>query len=220
MNWTTMVAPPVARGYHRWTRGLRALAQCGAACAATAVLAGGSLSAQTNNRDVPVPIRLRVADDVRVGQAAPQVVLPYATRDGIGPAAQPFDLRKELGLVVVLAFYPGDFTPGCAAEWRTLRDRAETLFGPDVVVAGISADSLDSHIRFAQELDLPFKLLSDPKLSVARNFGVADGDRARRAVVVVGRNGVVRYFDPAFAALDPQSYSQLGAAVQAARKER
>ena len=89
-----------------------------------------------------------------------------------------------------------------------------------MVVAGISADSLDSHIRFARELDLPFKLLSDPSLSVARNYGVADGDRARRAVVVVGRNGVVRYFDPAFAALDPQSYSQLGAAVQAARKER
>ena len=124
------------------------------------VLAVLPAAAQSNNREVPMPIRLRVADDVRVGQAAPQVVLPYATRDGIGPAAQPFDLRKELGLVVVLAFYPGDFTPGCAAEWRTLRDRAETLFGPDVVVAGISADSLDSHIRFARELDLPFKLLS------------------------------------------------------------
>ena len=192
----------------------------GAACSTVALLTAAPMAAQTNNRDVPVPVRLRVADDVRVGQAAPQVVLPYATRDGVGPAAQPFDLRKELGLVVVLAFYPGDFTPGCAAEWRTLRDRAATLFGPDVVVAGISADSLDSHIRFARELDLPFKLLSDPKLAVARNFGVVDGDRARRAVVVVGRDGVVRYFDPAFAALDPQSYSQLGAAVQAARKER
>ena len=192
----------------------------GAACGTVALLMAAPMAAQANNRDVPVPVRLRVADDVRVGQAAPQVVLPYATRDGVGPAAQPFDLRKELGLVVVLAFYPGDFTPGCAAEWRTLRDRAATLFGPDVVVAGISADSLDSHIRFARELDLPFKLLSDPKLAVARNFGVADGDRARRAVVVVGRDGVVRYFDPAFAALDPQSYSQLGAAVQAARKER
>ena len=187
--------------------------------AALAVLAA-PLGAQTSNHDVPVPIRLRVADDVRVGQAAPQIVLPYATRDGVGPAAQPFDLRKELGLVVVLAFYPGDFTPGCAAEWRTLREQSATLFGPDVVVAGISADSLDSHIRFARELDLPFKLLSDPRLTVARNYGVADGDRSRRAVVVVGRNGVVRYFDPAFAALDPQSYSQLGAAVQAARKER
>lgn len=177
------------------------------------------MAAQTDS-SAPVSVRLRVAEDVRVGRPAPQVVLPYATRDGVGPAAQPFDLRKELGLVVVLAFYPGDFTAGCTAQWRTLRDRAAELFGPDVVVAGISADSLDSHIRFARELDLPFKLLSDSRLTVARNYGVADGDRTRRAVVVVGRDGVVRYFDPAFAALDPQSYSQLGAAVQAARKER
>lgn len=164
----------------------------------------------------PISMRLRVAEDVRVGRQAPQVVLPYATRAGAGPAAQPFDLRKELGYVVVLAFYPGDFTPGCLAEWRAFRDRAESLFGPDVVVAGISADSLASHIRFAQELDLPFKLLSDVQLNVARNYGVADGRRARRAVVVVGRDGIVRYFDPAFAALDPQSYTQLGNAVQTA----
>lgn len=168
----------------------------------------------------PISVRLSVQEEVRVGRAAPAVVLPYATRDGVGPAGQPFDLRKELGLVVVLAFYPGNFTPGCLAEWRTLRDQAASLFGPDVVVAGISSDSLESHIRFASELMLPFKLLSDQGLRVSRNFGVADGDRARRAVVVVGRDGKVRYFDPAFAALDPQSYQQLGAAVQAARKER
>ncbi|HRP07714.1 MAG TPA: peroxiredoxin [Gemmatimonadales bacterium] len=168
----------------------------------------------------PVSVRLSVQEEIRVGRQAPAVVLPYATRDGVGPAGQPFDLRKELGLVVVLAFYPGDFTPGCLAEWRTLRDQAPSLFGPDVVVAGVSADSLESHIRFASELMLPFKLLSDPGLRVIRSLGLADGDRARRAVVVVGRDGRVRYFDPAFAALDPQSYQQLGAAVQAARKER
>lgn len=187
------------------------------ALGALATLLAAPVAAQSNE---PISLRLRVADDVRVGRQAPQVVLPYATKDGPGPAAQPFDLRKELGMVVVLAFYPGDFTPGCTAEWRTLRDRAESLFGPDVVVAGVSADSLDSHVRFARELDLPFKLLSDPELRLARQYGLADGDRMRRAVVVVGKDGRVRYFDPAFAALDPQSYSQLGAAVQAARKER
>jgi peroxiredoxin Q/BCP len=170
----------------------------------------------------PVTIRLRVADEVRVGRPAPQVVLPYATSEGLGPSDQPFDLRKELGRVVVLAFYPGDFTPGCTAEWRALRDREQTLFGPGVVIAGISADSLDTHVRFARELELPrrFKLLSDPRLEVARRYGLSSGDRTRRAVVVIGRDGTVRYFDPAFAALDPQSYAQLDAAIEAAQEER
>lgn len=189
-----------------------------AAC--TLSLLAGPLAAQVNaQQNAPINVRLRAADGVRVGRQAPQVVLPYATRDGTGPAAQPFDLRKELGYVVVLAFYPGDFTPGCLAEWRAFRDQAATLFGREVVVAGISTDSLASHVRFAKELDLPFKLLSDPSLTVIRNYGVDDGRRARRAVVVVGRDGIVRYFDPAFAALDPASYTQLGEAVQAALKE-
>jgi peroxiredoxin Q/BCP len=178
-----------------------------------------SVQAQQNNQAAPVTLRLRVAEEIRPGRQAPQVVLPYATREGPGPVDQPFDLRKELGHVVVLAFYPGDFTPGCTAEWRAFRERGETIFGPGVVVAGISGDSLDSHVRFARELDLPFKLLSDPRLVVARQYGAADGNRVKRMVVVVGRDGIIRYVDPAFAALDPQSYLQLGAAVDAARNE-
>lgn len=177
------------------------------------------LLAQRNDSAAPISLRLRVAEEIKPGRQAPQVVLPYATKDGPGPADQPFDLRKELGRVVVLAFYPGDFTPGCTAEWRAFRDRAGTIFGPGVVVAGISADSLDSHVRFAQELELPFKLLSDPRLVTARQYGATDGNRVRRIVVVIGRDGIIRYVDPAFAALDPQSYLQLGAAVEAARTE-
>lgn len=182
--------------------------------------ASAMLAAPLAAQDRPVSIRLRLADEVRVGRAAPAVVLPYATRDGVGPADQPFTLAKELGRVVVLAFYPGDFTPGCTAEWRAFAERAGTMFGDDVVLAGISNDSLASHVRFARELDLPFKLLSDPDLAVARAYGAADGTQARRVVVVIGRDGRVRHVDPAFAALDPQSYVQLGAAIEAARKER
>ena len=180
------------------------------------VLAATPLAAQDS---APVRLRLAVEEAPRVGRPAPALRLPYATRHGIGPADQPFDLGKELGRVVVVAFYPGDFTPGCTAEWRAFRDRADALFGADVVVAGVSADSLASHVRFASELDLPFKLLSDPDRRVARRWGASDGRSTRRVVVVVGRNGTVRYVDPAFAALDPASYAALDAAVEAARTE-
>lgn len=180
------------------------------------LVAAAPLAAQ----DRPVSVRFRLADEVRVGRAAPAVVLPYATRDGLGPADQPFTLAKELGRVVVLAFYPGDFTPGCTAEWRAFAERAPTMFGDGVILVGISPDLLATHVRFARELDLPFKLLSDPDLRIARSYGAADGARTRRVVVVIGRDGHVRHVDPAFAALDPQSYVQLGAAIEAARKER
>ena len=176
------------------------------------------ISAQDSG--APVSLRLRVVDEVKVGRAAPQFVLPYATAAGPGPVDQPFDLAKELGRVVVLAFYPGDFTPGCTAQWRAFRDRADAIFGSEVVVVGISSDSLTSHVRFAAEHDLPFKLLSDPGLRVASRYGATDGRRMRRVVVVIGRDGIVRHVDNGFAALDPQSYVNLGEAVKAARQSR
>lgn len=177
------------------------------------------VTGQQQQSAAPISIRLHVVEDARVGRQAPNILSQYATREGLGPADQPFALRKELGNVVVLAFYPGDFTPGCTAEWQALRDRKGELFGEGVVVVGISTDSLSSHVRFAREFDLPFKFVSDPKLNIARRYDVAEDRRARRAVVVIGRDGTVTYIDRAFAALDPESYIHLGEAIKAATKE-
>lgn len=170
--------------------------------------------------DQPVRLRLLLDDAPSVGRKAPAIVLPYATRSGVGPADQPFTLAREIGRVVVLVFYPGNFTAASTAEWQALRERSATLAPEGVVLVGISTDSLVSHVRFASDLDLPFKLLSDADRAIIQRYGVADGPRARRAVVVVGADGIVRYLDPAFAVLDPESYVHLAAAIRAAKENR
>jgi len=176
------------------------------------------LAAQSDSE--PLKVRLAVEEAPRVGRKALPLVLPYATREGVGPVDQPFDLSRELGRVVVLVFYPDDFTPSSTAEWQALRDRAATLLTAGVVLVGISTDSLAGHARFAQALDLPYKLLSDREGTIIQRYGLFDGSRARRAVVVIGRDGTVRSVDPAFAALDPQSYIHLAAAIRAAQEIR
>lgn len=167
----------------------------------------------------PAPtVRLALEDPPRVGRPAPAIVLPYATASGVGPADQPFDLALELGNVVVIAFYPADFSAGCTAEWEAFRERASGVL-KGVVVVGVSADSLATHQRFAAQLGLPFKLLSDPDHAVARRYAAMDGARTRRMVVVVGRDGRVLFINPAFLELDPQSYSRLAAAVATAKEK-
>ncbi len=182
------------------------------------VACGAPLLAQ--DADQPIRLRLVLDEAPSVGRKAPALVLPYATRHGAGPADQPFALERELGRVVVLVFYPGNFTAASTAEWRALRERAATLAPEGVVMVGISTDSLASHVRFAADLDLPFKLLSDFDRAIIQRYGVADGPRARRAVVVVGADGTVRYVDPAFAVLDPDSYIHLAAEIRAAKESR
>jgi peroxiredoxin len=63
-------------------------------------------------------------------------------------------------------------------------------------------------------------LLSDRDGAIIQRYGLSDGSRAKRAVVVIGRDGTVRSVDPAFAALDPQSYIHLAAAIRAAQEIR
>ena len=80
------------------------------------------------------------------GQRAPDFQLPWASKDSIGLVEDDFILRNFRGRTVVLAFYPADFTTGCTAEMKAFTDRYAELFGEgdDVVVVGISADSLET----------------------------------------------------------------------------
>jgi peroxiredoxin Q/BCP len=152
------------------------------------------------------------------GDRAPDFSLPWASKDGVGNE-QWFSLTGQRGKTVVLAFYPADFTKGCTAEMQTFTERYDELFGSDVVVAAISYDSLETHARFASSLGVPFKLLSDPDLAVAKKYGSASSDgRARRTAFVIDKNGRVAYTNLRFNALDPSSYSDLKQAIQAARK--
>jgi peroxiredoxin Q/BCP len=174
------------------------------------------IEAQEGQKGPPTAVLVKGPE---VGQRAPQFALQWATRDTIGPVNAPFRLADNLGKVVVLAFYPRDFTRGCTAQFETFARDREALFGPDVVVVGISADSLPSHQRFARSLDLPFMLLSDPDQQVARKFGSAGSSGLnRRTVYVLGTDGKVRWRNMDFAALDPKAYEELGRAVSEARR--
>src|SRR6476661_7307308 len=153
-----------------------------------------------------------------VGRRAPAFQLPWANKDGIGPADQPYDLSLDRGKTVVLAFFPRDFTSGCTAEMRTFAEQYDSLFGPDVVVLGISTDSLATHARFAASLNLPFRLLSDPAQDVAKRYAANDkSGYLRRVVYVIGPDGKVSYRNMRFNSLDPKHYADLGAAVRRAR---
>ena len=81
-------------------------------------------------------------------------------------------LHDFAGKKVVLYFYPRDNTPGCTRQACAFAEAYEDFEKLNAVVIGISKDSETSHARFAQKYDLPFLLLSDPKLQTIRTYGV------------------------------------------------
>jgi len=72
----------------------------------------------------------------------------------------------------VLYFYPKDGTPGCTSEAIEFRDMIREFEKEDVVILGVSKDSIKSHQKFKQKHSLPFTLLSDPEGKVLDLYGV------------------------------------------------
>ena len=102
---------------------------------------------------------------LEVGVKAPEFKLQ--DKDGNLVSLSDFKNKK-----VVLYFYPRDNTPGCTKQACSFRDNYEEFKLKNVVVIGISKDSVKSHTNFAQKHDLPFILLSDPELETIKAYDV------------------------------------------------
>ena len=102
---------------------------------------------------------------LEIGMKAPEFTL--FDKDG-----NTVRLSDFLGKKVVLYFYPKDNTPGCTRQACAFAAAYEGFKIRDVVVIGVSKDSVASHLKFAQKQDLPFILLSDPELRAIQAYGV------------------------------------------------
>ena len=80
-------------------------------------------------------------------------------------------LSEMKGKWVVLYFYPKDETPGCVAEACSFRDNIVAIKAKNTLVVGVSVDNSESHELFAENHQLPFILLADPKGRVAKKYG-------------------------------------------------
>ena len=102
---------------------------------------------------------------LEIGTKAPEFTLP--DKDGRNVSLSDF-----LGRKVVLYFYPKDNTPGCSRQACAFAAAYEGFKAQNVVVIGVSKDSVASHEKFARKYDLPFVLLSDPQRQAIEAYGV------------------------------------------------
>lgn len=102
---------------------------------------------------------------LETGSKAPEFTLPDQNSNLVS-------LSDFAGKRVVVYFYPRDNTPGCTRQACAFAQNYEDFRAKDVVVIGISKDSVASHLKFAQKYELPFILLSDPELQAIQAYGV------------------------------------------------
>ncbi len=145
----------------------------------------------------------------KVGDKAPDFELE-------GTGSRPYRLTDFAETGVILAFYPGDFTPVCTRQFCSYRDDGDRIEALGVPMMGISPQTVDSHERFADQHGLTVPLLSDPGKKVARSYGVVGpGGFIRRAIFLVDREGILRYRHVALFGLRYQDVGDLERAVAA-----
>ena len=148
----------------------------------------------------------------------------------VGDSAPDFELRGTGGRTVrltdfrgrwlVLAFYPGDFTPVCTRQFCSYRDAADRLVELDAEVLGVSPQTLESHERFRAKHTLTVPLLADPERGMIRAYGVlGPGGMVRRSIFIVDPQGIVRYRHVALLGLRYQDVDELRQSLQRARAE-
>lgn len=129
---------------------------------------------------------------IQVGDKAPDFTLP-GIQDG---NKREYTLSEYRGQKVVLAFYPGDFTPGCTRQMCSYRDNFGDFEPTGAVLLGISPQDVESHERWAEKKEFHFPLLADVDKKVIEAYGVgAPIINVRRSVFVIDGEGIVRFAD-------------------------
>lgn len=106
------------------------------------------------------------AADLKVGDPAPK----FAAKDEAGKDWKSEDhVGKK---VIVVYFYPADFTGGCTKQACGFRDDLDELSKQGVEVIGVSGDTVETHAEFKKFHKLNFPLLADVDAEVAKAFGV------------------------------------------------
>lgn len=102
---------------------------------------------------------------IQVGMKAPNFTLLDQNNNLVS-------LSDFLGKKVVVYFYPKDHTPGCTTQACAFRDAFDGFKEKDIVVIGISKDTVESHKKFVEDYNLPFVLLADPELVAIQAYDV------------------------------------------------
>jgi peroxiredoxin Q/BCP len=134
----------------------------------------------------------RLLTQLKVGDIAPDFSL--IDEHGLPVSLKDFRGKK----IVVLYFYPKDFTPGCTAEACNFRDNYKPYQDKGAAVIGISLDSVESHAKFSETYNLPFAILSDKNKEVAKAYDVLGFGNflTKRVTFIIDKDGKITHIFP------------------------
>ncbi|WP_040507318.1 peroxiredoxin [Gluconobacter morbifer] len=113
-----------------------------------------------------------------------------------------FVMSALRGHWVLLFAHPADFTPVCTSEFIAFARKENEFRRNDCILLGLSVDSLPSHLAWVEAIEtrfgthIPFPIIEDPTMAVAKAYGMLDPaaqDSATvRSVHIIDPGGIIR----------------------------
>jgi peroxiredoxin 2/4 len=111
-------------------------------------------------------------------------------------------LEDYRGRWLIFFAHPADFTPVCASEFVAFSKAYDQFQELGCDLLGLSVDSLFAHIAWTRNIqerfgvEVPFPIVEDPSMAVARAYGMlhpgAHTSATVRATFVIDPEGVIR----------------------------
>jgi peroxiredoxin len=159
--------------------------------------------------DLPAPVDDGAADHL-LGTMLPQLTLDSSQR--------PVSMRELSRDRLVLYVYPRAGRPGrpsppgwddipgargCTPQSCAFRDHAAELAALGASVAGLSAQTLDDQVEFAERNHIPYPVIADPELRLGQalrlpTFDVEGVTLYKRITLVVEACAIAKVFYPVF----------------------
>lgn len=134
---------------------------------------------------------------LQTNSVAPPFTLPDAS-------GKQHSLVDYLGKWVLVYFYPKDDTAGCTKEACMLRDAFPQYQDREIVILGISRDSMESHAAFSTKYELPFTLLSDIDQHVIVRYKAKTAFGVKRISYLIAPDGTIA---KAYPKVDPATHA-------------
>ncbi|AYO83110.1 peroxiredoxin [Methylobacterium brachiatum] len=129
----------------------------------------------------------------------------------IGDAAPNFRARTTMGTRTLASYrgrwlvffsHPADFTPVCTSEFVAFANAYDAFQDIDCDLLALSVDSLSSHLAWKHSIEqrfgvrVPFPIVEDPAMGIARAYGMLPAGSTSSATVrttfVIDPEGIVR----------------------------
>ena len=99
------------------------------------------------------------------GEFAPD----FSFKTASGKSMKLSDYRGER--CIILYFYPKDFTPGCTTEAKEFSTDNEKFESRGITILGVSPDEIESHLKFKEQMKIPYELISDADHRISSLYG-------------------------------------------------